>query len=123
MENVGQIILSQLKTLSLNSLMAWGAQKFTTFNQGQLITEPHIGGLMFKVHGLKHKGHVVITLNGKDLYDLRIGKYTKHRFEQTGVTIKDLYAEDLIEAIDNQIEGYFENGSKIYENIDLFKNI
>lgn len=119
--NVGQTILNQLKSLDANSLMAWGSHKFMTLEKNQLINN-HLGGLLFKVNGLRHKGHVLILLNGSDLYDIRIGKFSKNIFTQKSI-LNDVFVEDLIFKIDDLVEGYFEKGKSVYDGINLFENV
>jgi len=125
MENVGNIIFNQLKSLDLNSLYAWGASSFKSFKENQFLNEDnknHLGGLIFKVNGLKHKKHVLITLNYKDYYDIQIGTLSNGSFikRKNSQTLHDIDVDSLIESIDNLVEGYFEN-KKVYENVNLFK--
>lgn len=111
---VGQIIHSQLKALGLTDLMAWGAEKFMSFESNQLV-ENSLGGLVFKVNGIRHKGHVMISLNGGDLYDVKIGKLNKGIWVEQKEE-KDIFLEDLVVTIDNLIEGFYEKGKEVYKN-------
>lgn len=70
---------------------SWGAHAFTNI---------HNQALRFKSEGHHHKGHVYISVNGLDLYDV-------HIVTLKGVIIKeinDLYFDQLFDAIDKEIE-------------------
>ena len=121
--NIGQTILNQIKSLSTQDLMCWGATKFQTFSEGQIVTKNNCGGLVFKVSGMLHKGHVVISLTGADLYEVRIGKLTKTGFVQKGETMTEVFCDQLNETIDNMVEGYYAKGKEIYSNVNLFENV
>ena len=62
-----------------------------------------VGGenfLQFKVQGFKLKGTVRIKLNGSDLYDIEFK-------DKKGIivnSINDVYAEDMVDIIDNAVE-------------------
>jgi hypothetical protein len=56
--------------------------------------------LRFKSNGYHHKGHVYISLNGKDLYDVLLTSMMGTIIDE----IKDIYWDDLVEIIDNRIE-------------------
>lgn len=122
MTNVGQEIFNQLKTLGRNDLMCWGATAFKTFNESQF-SDNHLGGLLFKVSGLRHKGHVMIVLNGADLYNVKIGKLVKGQFIQKGETLTGVYFDSLVETIDNLVEGYYEKGKSVYNNVNIFEGV
>lgn len=67
-----------------------------------------IGGenyLEFKVQGFKLKGIVRIALNGLDLYDITF----KNIKCETIKEFNDVYAEDMVDIIDNEVET--DNGS------------
>ena len=70
---------------------SWGAHAFT--NMGNK-------ALRFKSEGRHHKGHVYISVNGLDLYDVHIvtlkGEIKKE--------INGLYFDMLFDAIDKEIE-------------------
>lgn len=70
---------------------SWGAEKYMNLNDYALI---------FKVHGHHHKGYVLITLNGLDLYDVRLITTTGRIKE----TIEDVYADMLFDTIDEKVE-------------------
>jgi hypothetical protein len=77
---------------------SWGARAFTNIEHK---------ALRFYVNGRFHKGHVYISVNGKDLYDVV--------FTTSMGTIKkemnDIFCEDLAEIIDNIVE----TNPKVYE--------
>jgi hypothetical protein len=56
--------------------------------------------LRFKVEAHRHKGHIYIAVNGADLFDVFLttvqGRVVKE--------FKDVYIEDLITTIDDEIE-------------------
>lgn len=120
--NVGQEIFNQLKTLGFNDLMCWGATSFKSFNDSQF-KDNHCGGLLFKVNGLRHKGHVMITLSASDLYNVKIGRLSKGEFVQKGDTLTGVYFDQLVETIDNLVEGYYEKGKSVYNDVNLFKRV
>lgn len=75
----------------LSKVWSWGANSWTKMN-------PML--LRFKVQARRHKGHIYIAVNGADLFDVWLttlsGKVKKE--------FKDVYLEDLIGVIDNEIE-------------------
>lgn len=60
-------------------------------------------GLLFNVNGMKHKGYVLIVLNGLDLYNIILLNKSKG-FESVH---KDVYCDQLNEFIDNLIENVY----------------
>jgi len=70
---------------------SWGANSWTKMNKALL---------RFKVQARRHRGHIYIAVNGLDLFDVWLttleGKIKKE--------FKDVYLEDLIDTIDNEIE-------------------
>ena len=56
--------------------------------------------LEFKVQGYKLNGFVRITLNGLDLYDITL----KNLKGEVVKEIKDVYNEDMVNIIDNEVE-------------------
>lgn len=120
---VGHTILLQMKQMNLNDLMCWGFKKPMTFTEGQLVKENNLGGLMFKVSGMLHKGHVVVSLTASDTYEVRIGKFSKGLFTQKGETQTNVYFDSLNETIDNLVEGYYAKGKQIYKDKNLFEGV
>jgi hypothetical protein len=94
-KEIAKTILTQIHTLDKWAFGAWGAREFITLSNPP--------GLQFRVNGAKFQGKVIITLNGKDLYDIQFGLSVKATF-----IIKhkehDIYAEDLVRIIDEYVE-------------------
>lgn len=70
---------------------SWGANDFKNL---------YNSGLLFKVQGHHHKGYVLITLNGADLYEVRL--LSTNGIVKT--TMTDLYFDQLFDAIDVKVE-------------------
>ena len=108
---IAETIRSQLKEIDWAALMAWGAKDFSALPEVQGGINPHLGGLHFKVNGLTFKGHIHITLNGSDLYQIegltirkkRNGEHYEVRRNRI-FFVKDVYAEDLVNVLDSFIE-------------------
>lgn len=70
---------------------SWGASAWTKMNEKVL---------RFKVNAHRHKGHIYVAVNGADLFDIYLttlkGRVIK--------TFTDVYLEDFIDTIDNEIE-------------------
>lgn len=83
-------IRNQLYHFGKQIVWSWGAHAWT-------------GGedfLEFKVQGYKLKGFVRITLNGLDLYDICFKNHKGEAIKE----IKDVYNEDMVDIIDNEVE-------------------
>ena len=92
-DNANEMDAEELMELLKHYLIivwSWGAEQFTK----------HAKFLMFKVSGQLHKGFVVITLNGKDLFDIHLYKSTW----ALKATIKDIYVDMLVHTLDELIE-------------------
>jgi len=70
---------------------SWGAHNWTKMNEKLL---------RFTVQAHRHKGHIYIAVNGLDLFDVFL---TSNR-GNIKKTFTDVYLEDLISTIDNEIE-------------------
>jgi len=83
MENVvGKVVLSQMQILNKTYLWSWGSHAYKTFTESQLsYLKPHSGGLIFRVNGRKHKGNVIVSLQGNDLYRVYVGQLRKGDFK------------------------------------------
>ena len=57
-------------------------------------------GLLLRVSARRHKGWVLITLNGSDLYDV----YLVNTLVRVKKEIKDVYCDGLLDTIDDSIE-------------------
>ena len=103
---VAQTIFQQLRALTPAPVfMSWGASKFQGFKENQIegIGEFYLGGLMFYVRGIKHKGHVLVTLAGNDTYTVTIGHMKKASI-QPKKQFKNVYFDELPSVIDEAIE-------------------
>ena len=102
---VGKIIYSQIKSLTPTPVLwSWGATKFQAFNQNQIKgLGENLGGLIFFVRGMKHKGHVVVSLGYDDTYTVSIGHLKKGDIKPKK-QVQGVYFEELPEIIDNLIE-------------------
>lgn len=101
-------IWNQMKVFDKNLCMCMGVSGLTAINRG----------LQFKVSGLSFKGFVEVTLNGKDLYDVRFIKAVrKQNLEAKKVGLKmfnttletvsgfnDVFAEDLMPLLESVVE-------------------
>lgn len=75
--------------------MSWGSRSWTLRQvAGTTI------GLQFRVSGHHHKGLVILTVNGLDLFDIYLTKLNGEIKEK----ISDIYLEDLIDVIDRKVE-------------------
>jgi len=87
-------------------VMSWGQHALQAVTQKDLeslgITNG-LGGLKFKVKGHHHKGHVLVVLNGVDLYDVYICSIQKGEMiiKETEV---DLYCDQIGYYIDEKVE-------------------
>lgn len=75
--------------------MSWGSRSWT-LRQVAGVTI----GLQFRVSGHHHKGLVILTVNGLDLFDIYLTKLNGEIKEK----ISDVYLEDLIDVIDKKVE-------------------
>ena len=75
--------------------MSWGSRSWT-LRQVAGVTI----GLQFRVSGHHHKGLVILTVNGLDLFDIYLTKLNGEIKEK----ISDVYLEDLIDVIDRKVE-------------------
>ena len=86
-------IISILRT-KLMIVFSWGFHSASALDNG----------LKFLVDGYKYTGEIIIKYNeGTDLFNIE--------FTTTGETINDVYADNLVNIIDNHIE-YSENYSE-----------
>jgi hypothetical protein len=112
---VAKTIMSQMKALDISAVFAWGSRNWVAVPAGEHkqatveagVHKPFVGGLHFRVSGLSFKGHIVITLNGSDLYDIvAISNYemSARGNGKPKFAISDVYAEDLVYMLDGFIE-------------------
>ena len=74
-----------------NIFASWGGHNFQ--NHANKV-------LKFKVNGNHHKGHVYLTINGADLYDVCLTTTHGNIVKE----MKNIYFDDLVERIDVAIE-------------------
>lgn len=102
----GQDIFNQLQQ-SRAITLSWGASAFKTFRSEHFNKDlAHRGGLLFKVRGHHHKGHVMIRVKGNDTYHIQFGRLHKGDFipSKTKESLDDIYCEDFVNLIDEQVE-------------------
>ena len=103
---IAQTILDQIKTLTpMPVFWSWGASKFRAVKENQIqgINESYLGGLVFYVRGMKHKGHVLITLALNDTYTVTIGNVVKGNMK-VKKQISEVYFDQLGEIFDELVE-------------------
>jgi len=71
---IAKTIRNQIIACDPSALMAYGAKQFVALTEKTAGNLTSLGGLSFKVNGLKHKGHVIINLMGNDTYTVRTWK-------------------------------------------------
>lgn len=93
--SVAKTILEQIRTIDPRAMFAWGAVKAPV-----LLLDTAV---KFKTSGMvKWKGHVHIKLNGNDLYDIEFYRIRNGQIK-TDKVVTDIYAEQLVETIDEQV--------------------
>ena len=91
---IAKTILDQIKTIDPRALWAWGSKQYVG----------NENSVSFKVGGMtRWKGTVQITLNGRDLYDVRFFKLGRKLNVKEDVTVDDVFAEDLVNVIDEKV--------------------
>lgn len=118
-KEIAETIRQQLIGMDRMATWAWGCKDWSAVPsaqhepaaRGKLGFNKHLGGLHFRVNGKTFKGHVYITLNGSDLYDIKAVtplRVNRKTFEQSGgklkVALKDVFVTDLIAMLDSFIE-------------------
>ena len=99
---VAQTIINQIKAQDKMALWAWGANEYIALPED----DDSFGGLQFKIKTPKYKRGVKvrITLNGSDLYDIEVIRVSGAKVKVLD-TANDVYADMLIEVLDELIEG------------------
>jgi hypothetical protein len=103
---IAQTILDQIKTLTPAPVFwSWGPSKFRAVRENQIqgINENYLGGLLFYVRGMKHKGHVLVSLALNDTYTVTIGNVVKGQMKAKK-QINEVYFDELSDIIDELIE-------------------
>ena len=103
---IAQTIQEQLKQfLGMPVIWSWGQSALQAVSGEQLkhLGISGLGGLKFKVNGMHHKGHVLVSLNFADTYDVYICSIRKDT-----MTVKEklegLYLDEFGTWIDEQVE-------------------
>jgi hypothetical protein len=105
---IGNTVWTQMNTIDRNLVWCMGTKNPTAIENG----------LRFQVNGLSFKGTVEITLNGKDLYDVKFLKCVRKQNPEmkalglkvmdTVLTLQsevnDVYAEDLMPLLESKVE-------------------
>lgn len=93
-KKVAETILSQLRTLNKWALGSWAAREFVVIDNG----------LQFRVRGNKIKvgGRVQITLNSRDLYDIKL-LMVRGVNVTTKAEVADVFVDSLVDALDSII--------------------
>ena len=100
----GKIIFDQIKTLIPQQVLwIWGASRFQSFSEEFFQDIPHLGGLLFKVRGSSHSGHIMIQLAPNDTYTVSTGKLYARKFRKIE-TISEVYIDMLPEILHKMIE-------------------
>ena len=83
--------IHKLLRTRMSIVWSWGARSWTNVQNK---------ALAFRVDGFKHKGNVVIWVNGSDYYDVELVNIRGRSIEMK----TDIFFDDLINAIDGMIE-------------------
>jgi len=106
---IAKTIQSQIIACDPSALMAYGAKQFVALTEKTAGSLTSLGGLSFKVNGLKHKGHVIINLMGNDTYTVRTWKIVMSGKNIGKRTMKEemenVYADQLVQVLDSFVEG------------------
>lgn len=105
-KQIATTIFQQMKALTpAPVMMSWGASKFQAVAENQIkgVNENYLGGLLFYVRGMKHKGHVLVSLALNDTYTVSIG-HVKKGVINPKKQINEVYFDQLGEIIDDLIE-------------------
>lgn len=103
---IAQTIINQIKALTPGPVFwSWGPSAFRAVKENQIqgINENYLGGLLFYVRGMKHKGHVFVSLALNDTYTVSIGNVVKGQMKLKK-QVNEVYFDQLGEIIDELIE-------------------
>lgn len=101
---IANTILDQIRATDRMALWAWGAKDFVALGgSDDKVGEVSLGGIQFKVNGMKHKGTVIVKLMANDTYTVVLGKVWKGEWKLKSST-DDVYCDNLMEVIDGLIE-------------------
>lgn len=87
---VANTIRKQLFATGRLKVWSWGARNWIGDENS----------LTFRVGARRHKGYVKITLNGSDLYDIKLISTHGNVKDE----FKDIYFDQMVEVIDDRIE-------------------
>lgn len=107
-KQIANTIWEQMRAIDMNLCMCMGVHKLTIIENG----------LQFNVNGLSFKGIVQITLNGSDLYDVKLVKSVRKQnlvAKQLGVKtfdtifevkkeFNDVFLGDLMDILEDSVE-------------------
>ena len=105
-QQIAQTILEQIRALTPGPVFwSWGPSAFKAVKENQIlgINENYLGGLLFYVRGMKHKGHVFVSLALDDTYTVTIGNVVRGNMK-VKKQVNDVYFDQLGEIIDGLIE-------------------
>ena len=103
---IAQTIIEQIRTVTPGAVFwSWGPSAFRAVRENQIqgINENYLGGLLFYVRGMKHKGHVFVSLALNDTYTVSIGNVVKGQMKLKK-QINEVYFDELGAIIDELIE-------------------
>jgi hypothetical protein len=100
---IAKTIIDQIKATDKMALWAWGSKDFTSISEFKNDRGLYLGGLSFRVNGMKHKGQVRVLLHGSDTYHVEIGKVRLGQWKSLAF-IDDVYCDTLMDTIDGLIE-------------------
>ena len=111
--NVNETINLLYYGINKNITMSWGVSYFVAIDEKSYLKfstpfripqlhekNAYQKGLALKVHAHRHKGYVLITLNGGDYYDVDLISTRGNIKKQ----FTDLCFDELVETIDKEIE-------------------
>jgi len=100
---IAKTIIQQIRMMDPRALMAWGAKDCTAIPEGKQEIGFVLGGVYFKVNGLKHRGYVRIFLMPDDTYTIQIFRIRKYEIKGLQ-TVENVYCDMLMDVIDGLIE-------------------
>jgi hypothetical protein len=100
---VAVTIQQQIKATDPMAFWAWGSKDYVALKEGKIQENYTLGGLQFRVNGMKHKGIVLVRLMANDTYSVEIGRVWKGAWKSKAV-VKDVYCDMLMDIIDRLVE-------------------
>ena len=104
---IAQTIQQQLvQTVGQTVVWSWGQTALQAMSAEQaegLGIENSLGALKFKVSGHHHKGHIIVSLNGMDTYDVFICNVRKNKMS-VKASQEGLYFDEFGAYIDRVVE-------------------